>query len=416
MHSNNWDISAPRFVFGINEGMLGVLGITILLVAAVVWSGRGPNVEKTDFVLTYVGAHIIHQGSGERLYDINFQRHVRDSLFQHPNPLFYEHPPFEAFLLSPLAALTFRMAYILWGLLNVVIWLALIFFMRPYFPRPKEDLGYLSLWVLFAPIAVALYQGQSSVILLGIYAMAFIKLRQEKEFSAGMWLGLGLFKFQFVLPFAFIFLLRKRWRFLAGFGTTSTFLILISTVVVGWKGLVDYGRFLLAISGNPQNLSYGAAVDMPTLYGFVYALVGRRISHMEFNIIVMMLSLLLLGFIAWYWQSHDEHDSSGLIFASAAAASLLTGSHMFTHDFSPLALALFIAAANFPDRSHRELHWTLIATVVLFWTFPIYFLFVAWHCLYLLCPVLLLFGFSTLLASKYVGGHMPTQVKCLTVG
>jgi hypothetical protein len=416
MHSSNWDISAPRFVFGINEGMLGILGITILLVSAVVWSDRGPNVEKTDFVLTYVGAHIFHQGSGARLYDINFQKHVRDSLFQHPNPLFYEHPPFEAFLLSPLAALPFRMAYMLWGLLNVVIWLTLIFFMRRYFPRPKEDLGYLAVWVLFAPIAVALYQGQSSVILLGIYAMAFIKLRQEKEFSAGMWLGLGLFKFQFVLPFAFIFLLRKRWRFLAGFCASCAFLILISSAAVGWEGLVDYGRFLMAISGNPQNLSYGSAVDMPTLYGFVYAVIGGRISHMEVNIIVIMLSLLLLGFIAWYWQLHDEHDSSGLIFASAVAASLLTGSHMFTHDFSPLALALFIAAANFPNRGRRELRWTLMATVVLFWTFPIYFLLVAWHCLYLLCPILLLFAFSTLLASKYVGRHAPAQVTCVTVG
>jgi hypothetical protein len=416
MHSNNWYATSPRFVFGINEGMLGIFGVAILLVSAVVWSGQGANVEKTDFVLTYVGAHILHHGSGDRLYDINFQRHVRDSLFQHPNPLLYEHPPFEAFLLAPLAALPFRMAYMLWGLSNVVIWLILIFFMRPYLPRPKEELGCLALWVLFAPIGVALYQGQSSIILLGLYAITFVKLRQEKEFDAGMWLGLGLFKFQFVLPFAFIFLLRKQWRFLAGFGASSGFLILISSVAVGWNGLVDYGRLLLAISGNPQNLSYGSAVDMPTLYGFVYAVVGRRVSHMELNIVVVILSLLLLGFIANYWQSHDEHDSSGLMFASAVAASLLTGSHMFTHDFSPLALSLFIAAANFANLGDRELRWTLMATVVLFWSFPIYFLFVAWHCLYLLCPVLLLFAFSTLLASKYVGSNTPAQVKCATVG
>jgi hypothetical protein len=179
---------------------------------------------------------------------------------------------------------------------------------------------------------------------------------------------------------------------------------------------VDYGRFLLAISSNPQNLSYGSAVDMPTLYGFVYALVGRSIGHMQLNVVMIMLSVVLIGFIAWYWRSHDEHDSNGLMFASAVAASLLTGLHMFTHDFAPLALALFIAIANFPERIHRGLRWTLTVTVVLFWTVPIYFLFVAWHCLYLLCPVLLLFVFSTLLASKYVGCHSPTEVKCVTVG
>ena len=407
MQSNTQDMAATHLVFGINEGMLGLFGIAILLVTAVVWSARGPNVEKTDFVLTYVGAHIVHDGSGARLYDIKFQKQVRDSLFQHPNPLFYEHPPFEALVLSPLAALPFRMAYLLWGLSNVVIWLILIFFMRPYFQCPEEDLGYLALWVLFAPLAVALYQGQSSLILLALYAIAFVKLQQEKEFNAGMWLGLGLFKFQFVLPFAFIFLLRKRWRFLQGFAASSLLLTLISLLAVGWKGIVDYVRFLLAISDNPQNLSYGSAVDMPTLYGFLYAFMGRRISHTELNLIVLMLSIFQLAVVAWYWKSHDEYGSSDLMFASAIAASLLAGSHMFTHDFSPLALALFIALANFPERKHRKLRWTLTATVVLFWTVPIYFLFVAWHCLYLLCPVLLLFAFSTLLASKYVGRQTP---------
>src|SRR5438552_6113449 len=156
---SNSEVLQRGFVLGLNEATLGLLAAAILLLGAVLWSSHGPNAEKTDFSLTYVGARIIHQGLGSRLYDINFQRQVRDSLFQHPNPLFYEHPPFEALLLSPLAALPFRTAYMLWGLFNVIVWLALIFFMRPYLPRPREDLGYLALWVLFAPLAVALYQG-----------------------------------------------------------------------------------------------------------------------------------------------------------------------------------------------------------------------------------------------------------------
>jgi hypothetical protein len=416
MPSSNRLHTAPRLVLGFNEGTLGLFGVAILLTAAVVWSARGPTVEKTDFTLTYVGAHIVHQGLGARLYEVNFQTQVRDSLFLHPNPLFYEHPPFEALLLSPVAALPFRTAYMLWGFFNVVVWQTLIFFLRPHLPSPQEDLGYLALWVLFAPLAVALYQGQSSLILLALYAIAFVQLQQEKEFSAGMWLGLGLFKFQFVLPFVFIFLLRKKWRFLEGFAVSSLLLTLISLVAVGWRGVVDYVRFLLAISGNPQNLSYGSAVDMPTIYGFVHALLGRRIGPMELNLVVVVLSLLLLGFVAKHWHSHDESGSKALMFASAIAASLLAGSHMFTHDFSPLILALFLVAANFCGRRHRKLRWTMMATLVLFWIVPIYFLFVAWHCLYLLCPALLLFALSALQASKYAGQQRPTEVACVTAG
>jgi hypothetical protein len=415
MPSNNRLLATQRLVLGLNEGTLGLLGIAILLVGAVVWSARGPNVEKTDFSLTYVGARIVHQGLGVRLYDIAFQKQVRDSIFQRPNPLFYEHPPFEALVLSPLAALPFRTAYMLLGFLNVMAWLLLIFFLRPYLPWPQEDLGYLCLWLLFAPLPVALYQGQSSILLLALYAIAFIKLQQQKEFSAGIWLGLGLLKFQFVLPFAFLFLIRRKWRFLAGFTSSSLFLGLLSLLAVGWKGGFDYVRLLSDISNNPQNLSYGSATDMPTIYGLVHALLGQKIGHSGLNLLVALLSVALLVFVGRRWGSTQERRSNDLVFAAAVPASLLTGSHMFTHDLSPLLLGLFLAAANFPSRSQRGLRLSLAATLVLFWTFPLYFLVVAWHCLYLMCPILLLFTFSALLAATYVG-RQTTDAQFVAVG
>jgi len=36
-----------------------------------------------------------------------------------------------------------------------------------------------------------------------------------------------------------------------------------------------------------------------------------------------------------------------------------------------------------------------------FWTFPIYFALVAWHCLYLMCPVLLLFVYLAVRMAKH---------------
>jgi hypothetical protein len=409
--------AAPRgFVLGPNEATMGLLAAAILLVGAVLWCSHGPNVEKTDFSLTYVGARIVHQGLGSKLYDINFQKQVRDSLFEHPNPLFFEHPPFEALVLSPLAALPFRTAYMLWGLFNAAVWFTFMFFLRSYLPWPREDLAYICLWFLFAPVGVALFQGQSSILLLAFYAMTFIALRQKKQFGAGIWLGLGLFKLQFVLPFAFIFLLRGRWRFLGGFASSSLLLGILSLAAVGWRGVVDYVHLLSDVSNNPQNLSYGSAVDMPTIYGFVHALLGKVIGHTGLNLFVPALSLALLVLIAWQRLSKFEGKADDLMFASAIAASLVTGSHMFTHDFSPMLLALFLAGANFPPRPHRGLRFALAATMVLFWSFPIYFLFVAWHCLYLLCPVLLLFAISALFASRQVAEQTPNKIQFVGAG
>src|SRR5436305_10882163 len=111
------DRTEPRgFALGLNEATMGLLAAAILLVGAVLWTARGPNVEKTDFSLTYVGAKLVHDGLGNRLYDPAVQTQLRDSLFRQPVPLLFEHPPFEALLISPLAAHSFRTAYLVWGL------------------------------------------------------------------------------------------------------------------------------------------------------------------------------------------------------------------------------------------------------------------------------------------------------------
>src|SRR6185369_17080718 len=126
--------ASPRFRPGFNDGALGLLAAAILLGGAVMWSEQMPRAEKTDFALTYMGAVLVHEGLGARLYDIELQNETLHRLFRQPNPLFFEHPPFEALLFSPLAAFSFRTAYLIWGLINAVVWLLLIYFLRRYLP------------------------------------------------------------------------------------------------------------------------------------------------------------------------------------------------------------------------------------------------------------------------------------------
>jgi len=414
--SNSDALDQRRFVLRLNEATLGFFGAAVLLLGAVLWSTHSPNVEKTDFSLTYVAARIVHDGLGSRLYDIGFQKQVRDSLFEHPNPLFYEHPPFEAFFLAPLGTFPFSTAYMLWGLFNTVVWLMLMFFLRSFLPWPRENLGYLCLWFLFAPLGVALFQGQSSILVLAFYAMAFIKLQHDRQFTAGLWLGVGLLKLQFVLPFAFIFLVRRKWRFLGGFALSSLLLFMLSTIAVGWDGIAGYVHLLSDVNNNPQNLSYGSATDMPTIYGFVHATLGREIPARGLNLVVAFFSIALLALVARLWQSVGDRASNELMFAAAIPASLLAGSHMFTHDFSPLLLALFLVAANFPQRRYRGLRFVLGTTMALFWTFAIYFLCVAWHCLFLMCPILLLFAISAMLAARHASQQPTTLGQLVAAG
>jgi len=237
----------PGFRIGLNDGTLGLVMAAIVLFTAVIWAAHSPNVENADFSLTYVGAMLVHNGLGSRLYDLNLQKQTRNALFQHPSPLFFEHPPFEALILAPLTQYSYRTAYTIWGLANAAICFVLMLCMRSYLHWPRENLGYIVLWFLFAPIGVALYQGQSSLLLFGVYAICFLQLRRGKDFLAGLLLGFGLIKLQFVLALVAIFAMRKKWSLMGGFATTTVFLAFLSMAAVGWRGIVDYAGFLVAI-------------------------------------------------------------------------------------------------------------------------------------------------------------------------
>ncbi len=392
-------VAGPKIEIGFNENGALFFGVAVLLLGAVLWAATGPLTEKTDFVLTYFGAYMIRKGEGPKLYDLREQERVRNSLFKHPNPLVYEHPPFEALLFAPLAGLPFRVAYLIWGIVNTAIWLVLSYVLRPHAPVPKDVLGYFALWLLFAPLGVALFQGQTSLVLLLVYTATFLSLKHGHDLEAGWWLGFGLFKFQFVLPFALIFLFRRRWKFLAGFLLSATLLGVLSLIAVGWQGLLGYVDLILKISRKPANVSYGSAVDMPTLHGFMYAVLGNTLSLGALTLLVAVISVFMILLTAWSWVRADRrnpHSAFDLMFSAALTVSLLTGLHMFTHDFSPLMLAMLLAARHFPGQGRPALRLVLATVLVLLWIPPIYFALVAWHGLYLMSPILLVFAVSML--------------------
>jgi len=379
---------------GVRETAVAYFAAAVLLFGAVLWAVRAPLTEKTDFSVTYIGSRILQEGYGPKIYDLAEQQRVRTLLLSNAEPLIYEHPPFEALLLSPLAALPYRTAYFIWGCINALVWLSLPLLLRRYIAVPDDELSYLALWILFAPLWVALYQGQSSLMLLLVFALAFIQLKRENEFSAGLCLGFGLFKFQFVVPLALIFLFRRKWKFMTGFALSAIALAALSLAAVGFGGVLSYLKLLSAIASNPSNISFGAATDMATVQGFVHALLARVATPATIRFIVAAVSAGLILATSWWWNRAERNRSGeafDLMFAVAVVVSLVTGFHMFTHDLSPLILAMLLVVTHFP-LSAGMVRSTLKFSLVLFWIPATYLVLIAWHGMYLLFPVLIAFA------------------------
>jgi hypothetical protein len=379
------------------------LAAVVLLLGALLWSDKEPQVQKTDFSVTYIGSRMVYLGLGPKLYDLAEQKKLKDSLLKNSDPLIFEHPPFEALLLSPLGALPYQTAYFIWGLINIAIWITLPWLLRPYAPVPKEPLAYFALWILFAPLGTAMYEGQSSLLVLLLYSLSFICLKRGKDFQSGLALGFALFKFQFVVPFALIFILRRKWSFLKGFLSTATVLAVLSLTAVGGQGLLRYIHLLTSVASNPDNSSYGAAVGMATVEGFVHAVFGKVLGRFVSFLVVAAISGLLVLWAAQKWNSAERADDqrgSDLAFAASVVVSLVTGFHMFTHDLSPLMLAMLLVAAHVADSEREWLRYALFGCLTLFWIPPIYFVLLGHDLFYLLFPVLLAFAVGSVKLAK----------------
>lgn len=392
--------AGPKLRLGLDETGLSYVILAVMVLSAVLWARFSPQVEQTDFSMTYIGARILHLGRSARLYDLQEQTAMRKSTFARPSPLLFEHPPFEALIFQPLAALPYRTVYIVWALVNAAIWLTLPFLLRPYAPAPRETTGYLALFVLYAPLGIALFQGQTSLAMLLFYTLCFIQLKRGSPLAAGACLGLALFKFQLVLPFVLIFLLRRQWRFLAGFTLSGAFFGVLSLMAVGWRGIFSYVRFLATIASDPRNISYGSTLYMVSLQGFLNAVLGRFLSGAGIGVLVAAFSLGLIVLTAWRWQRLEAAgagpEAEDLMFAAAIAVSLSAGSHLFPHDLSPLLLSLFLVAAHFPASGRTALRGLLGAGLAVFWATPLVFVLLARHCVYLISPILIAFALGSL--------------------
>lgn len=391
------------------EAAVAWVGTAILIFGALLWADRGAQVEMTDFSVTYIGARFVHEGRGSKLYDLAEQQRMKAALLKDAQPLIFEHPPFEALFLSPLGGLPYRRAYLIWGLFNSLIWLFVPCLLRPYLSSPQSQFAYLLLWLFFPPLWVALIQGQSSLLVLLFFSFSFIALKNGRDFLSGVCLGLALLKFQFVIPFAMIFLFRRKWTVIAGFLVSAFALGLLSLVTVGWRGLLSYFNLLVNVAAHPHNLSYGATNDMATLQGFLGAILGKLTSSTALHLIGVVVSVGLIIFVSEQWRRQEATQGFfDLAFATSIVIALVTSVHMFTHDLSPIILAALLAASHFPRRNRLGLRLALGLALVILWLPPVYLALVAWHCMYLLFPVLLAFAIATLLLATNPQANLGT--------
>jgi hypothetical protein len=221
----------------------------------VLWNSRVPMRQGYgDFSTFYTAGTLVHRGLGAKLYDSAAQWKVQQEFASQVKtrfgPLCYMRPPFEALLFSVLARWPYASALLIWTGLKLALLFSIPFIVvrQQLWTEPFSRWATILLILGTFPEFMDLLMGQDAPLLAFLFAIAFWQLESDRDGVAGLVLGLALFKFQLVIPFVVTLWIAGRKRVLLGFATSGIAVLAISGSVVGWKGLLEYPGYLLALN------------------------------------------------------------------------------------------------------------------------------------------------------------------------
>src|SRR5207253_4834325 len=276
------------------------------------------------------------------LYDYRLQRQIQDSLVSDDErALPFIRPAYQALLFAPLSLLPYRNAYLAFMIVNFGL-LALCFVLLHNNTANLRNEWWglpVALFLVFYPIALAIMQGQDSILLVACLCAALVCLQRGRDLSAGLLVGLGLFKIQIVIPIALVFLFWRRWRFSAGF-TMATFVLAgISVIVAGWVQTVVFARSLLSVGAgiDPTDpIKFPLRVTlMANLRGLIAGLFAGHITAIWIQAATALGSIFVLIWVAARVHANAKREE---LFLIAVVASVVVSYYLF---FIVLAVCFF---------------------------------------------------------------------------
>lgn len=313
---------------------------------------RAGNVKFQDFLPLYVSARMIEQHRATDMYDPAAVANDVQKIVHRPDirvPHLYG--PQVSLLFARLARYSFLWAAIVWVALSLLIYFACI----PVLWRHCSGLEpYRALVVLgaiaYPPLFHFFVHGQLSALILLCFTAAFLAMRADRHFMAGVALGFLVFKPQFLVAIPLILFLARAWNILAALIVSSTAQLALARLYFGaavMQGYVETLRNAPRWIGTAE-LSL-APIQMHSLRSFWTLLFP---SPLAATVLYLLSSIAIIALAAAIWKSAAP---LALRFSALLLAAVLANPHLFIYDLLALApMFLLLADWIIENAQHPE--------------------------------------------------------------
>jgi hypothetical protein len=297
-----------------------------------------------DFVHLYTIGLLAREGHGEMLYDMPAQTRIIHEITGAENLVYLPlYGPQVALLFAPLSRLSLSKAFLIWVLINIVIYaLCCRAVGRRCAALAGQRITILILALAFPPFFALLVWGQTSGIALGLFTLAWLALRSRHSFAAGLALGMLVFKPQLGIAAALLFLLNGEWVIVLG-----ALVLGGAQVAAGWWyfGTAVMKSYFLRLTA----VDLGQLEPRPWATHSLRAFWAMLVPYPGPAFALYLLSAAILFYFALQaWRNAREFD---VRFSSLVLASILLAPHLGIYDLV-LLMPVLLLLSNAVRQQH----------------------------------------------------------------
>lgn len=299
---------------------------------------RSGNLKGTDFLYFYTLGSIALTHHGVDLYNMRAQAEIAAQRVPAAAGIQYLplYPPQVSIFFAPFAWLSYPLALSLWLVFSTLIYGLCCYLVWRAAPN-LHDHGFTVLILAFAFPAFwhLIAWGQTSVLALALFVLAFFELRKQHDFFAGLAFGCLIFKPQLGLAVAIVFLITLRWKVITGALLSATAELMLAWLYYGPEPLREWSHVLLNI---PSVLPLLEPKPYQThcLRTFWSMLVPA--PSISFALYVIT-ALIIAGFVVACWRSPLPLS---LRYSALLLSTVLLAPHLTVYDLIVLAPAFLL--------------------------------------------------------------------------
>jgi alpha-1,2-mannosyltransferase len=319
---------------------LAVWTVYVWVLATPTLRDRNGLVKGTDFLHFYTLGSLALEHRGASLYDMQAQSAAAQQRVPQAGRLFYVplYGPQVSLVFAPLAALPYAWALVIWSLTNAAIYALCCYAIWKTCPNLQSERWTVLLLVVAYPAFFhCIAWGQTSALALACFTAAYLALRSNHFYLAGLSLGCLIFKPQLALAAAAVFLLARAWKVIAAALAAGAAQLAAGWLYYGTPVMQDYFRHLIHVR-ETYTLLEPRPYQMHSLRAFWAMLIPW--SPLAFGL-YLATAIAVLGITAVYWKSSAPLN---LRYSVLLLATVLVSPHLTVYDLLILAPAFLLSA------------------------------------------------------------------------